>query len=295
MKNIYMRFLWTILLSILFIPCFSQETKVTARDIDFAFYLLEGRKFDEVVMLLNHKHNQQEIEWKNTQQDSVDYILGMTYYYQKELEKSAYHLSNVSISSPFYTKSTFFSALDYAHLGAYSKSQTIIEKYTEIDSNYSELVTLELAGLALLNRDFATFDRHAKDFRFDQYYYANSEAQLMNVRKTLGNYKKKSPFMAGFLSTVVPGLGKVYTGHIGEGVASFLTVGSLAAITAENWAKNGIVDWKTITFGTLFSVFYIGNIYGSVATVKVYRMQFNEKQNNIILLGIHIPIRTLFE
>ena len=271
--------------------CFSQTTENTGQDIDFAFYLFEGRKYDELFLLFNKTSSIIQ------QNDSVNYILGMSYYYQKDLEKSAYHLNKISNLSAFYDKSIFFSALDYAHLGEYSKAQMILEKYTttKLQNNYNELLSVQFAGLALLKRDFELFDHHAANFKFEQYYYINSENQLINVRHTLGNFKQKSPFVAGLLSTVVPGAGKIYTGQIGEGVASFLTVGGLAAITAENWVKKGLSNWRTITFGTICSIFYIGNIYGSAISVKVYRNQFHDKQNNTILLGIHLPVRALFE
>jgi len=275
-----------------FLPCVSQ---ITRNDVDFAFYLFEGRKFDEVILLFNQK--MPDLKENASLKDSINYILGMTHYYRKELDKSAYYLSKISKTSVFYDKSVFFTALDYAHLSEYTMAQTVLENYstTKFSSKYDQLLAVELAGLALLKRDFELFDRHAKKFKFDQYYYSNSQNQLLDVRKTLSNHRPKSPAVAGLLSAVVPGAGKVYAGQIGEGIAAFLTVGSLAAITAENWSKNGLSNWKTITFGTLCSIFYIGNIYGSVASVKVYRNQFNDKQNHIILLSIHLPVRALFE
>lgn len=270
--------------------CFSQTVENSDSDIDFLFYLFEGRKYDEIILLFD------QMSENTKQKDSTRYILGMTYYYRQELDQSAYHLSMVSKSSVFYDPSVFFRALDYAHLGDYSKSQTILENYSSanVKSDYDELLAVEFAGLALLQRDFEMFDHHAKKFKFEQYYYTNSQNQLMNIRKTLDSFNRKSMFMAGAFSAVVPGAGKMYAGKIGEGVATFITMGGLAAVTAENWVKNGFVDWKTITFGTIGTIFYIGNIYGSVASIKVYRNQFNDQQNNTILLGIHLPVRSLF-
>ena len=272
--------------------CFSQtgEKDGEDRDIDFLFYLYEEKRYDEIVLLY------EQISPKIRQNDSVSYILGMMYYYRQELDKSAYHLSLVSKSSVFYDKSVFFSAIDYAHLGDYSKSQLILENYSVTTQNntYDGLISVKLAGLALLQRDFEMFDRYAKNFGFGQYYYFDSQNQLINVRKTLESNRGKSPFVAGALSAVVPGAGKMYTGQIGEGVATFLTVGSFVAIVAENWIKAGITNYKTIIFGTIGTIFYIGNIYGSIASVKVYKNQFNDQQNNTILLCIHLPVRALF-
>jgi len=267
-----------------------QLFSYSAGDVEFLFYLFEGRNFDEVILLYD------QMSPENKQNDSVNYVLGMTYYYRQELEKSAYHLSMVSESSAFYDNSVFFKSLCYAHLGEYPKSQAILENYSAATHNdsYDGLLTVKLAGLALLQRDFAAFDSHANNFGSGSFHYASSQNQLIDIRNSLGGFRSKSPFVAGALSAVLPGAGKVYAGQIGEGVAAFLTVGSLAAITAENWVKNGFLNWKTITFGTIGTIFYIGNIYGSVASVKVYRNQFNDNQNTAILLCIHLPVRAMF-
>ena len=265
--------------------CFAQ-----GNDSGFAFYLFEGRKYDDLLLLLEQSP-------KGEISDSVGYILGMTHYYRKEFDKSAGYLSAVSCSSAFYDKSIFFSSIGYAHLGEYSKAQTILENYsaTAPTVEYDELLNMELAGLALLKRDFEMFDHHSEKLGFERYHYADSETQLMNVRKTLCSYRRKSALVAGLLSAAAPGTGKIYTGHIGEGVAAFLTVGSLAAITAENWMKNGPADLKTITFGAICSIFYIGNIYGSAVTVQIRKNQIEDKQNHTVLLAIHLPVRALFE
>ena len=265
--------------------CFAQD------DVDFAFYLFENRQYDEVLLLFGQ--TAPRINQNVPTTDSINYILGMTHYYRRELEKSAFHLLQVSQSSTFFDKSVFFSALNHTHLGNYTQAQTILA--TVPAGQYDELLAVKLAGIGLLKRDFEMFDYHSNNFRFEQFYYANSQTQLMAVRQEFANFRQKSPFLAGSLSAVVPGLGKIYAGQVGDGIATFLTVGALAAITAENWLKNGISNWKTIGFGSAFAVFYIGNIFGSVASISVYRNQFNEKQNNTILLGVHLPVRALFE
>lgn len=281
------RFLMILLFYWLSIYGFAQKTS----DIDFGFYLLENRKFDDLFLLFKDIRADDR-----STPDSIHYLLGMAHYHQKELEQSAFHLSKVSLSSTFYEKSVFFGALNRAHLGEYTDAHAILKGYraTTTNDKYMDLLTVELAGLALLERDLETFDDYSKTFKFDDFNYANSQKELMKVREDLGGFRPKSPFLAGLLSAIVPGTGKMYAGQLGEGIASFLTVGSLAAITAENWKKNGLLDWRTLTFGAIFSVFYIGNIAGSVISVKIYRNQFNDSQNNTILLGIHLPIRSVF-
>jgi len=279
----------TLLFCLLSAPCNAQITMND--DVEFAYYLFENRKFDEIILLF--EEISPELKQCVAALDSINHILGMTYYYRKELEKSALHLSQVSKSSEFYAKSVFFSALNHSHLGNYELAQTILEAAP--NGKYEELQAVKLAGIGLLKRDFEMFAHHSQKFKFEQFYYVNSQNQLLNIRQELNDFSPKSPLIAGSLSMVAPGLGKIYAGQTGDGIATFITVGALAAITAENWIKNGLSNWKTITFGSAFAIFYTGNIIGSVASVKVYRNKFNEKHNNAILLCIHLPVRALFE
>ena len=282
----------TVFLGWLTIFGFAQTSENNSQsEVSFAFHLFENRQFEDLFVLFEHA----SLEFR--QNDSINHIVGMAHYYRKELQRAAYHFSKVSRESVFYDKSVFFRSLCYTHLGELATAEAILEDYSATainDTIFEELVATNLAGIALLNRDFELFDKHARNFRFEQHYFFNSQNQLLNVRHTLENHRRRSPAFAGVLSAIVPGAGQVYAGQLGEGVAAFLTVGSFAAITAENWSRNGLVNWKTILFGTIGTVFYIGNIYGSVATVNFQRNQFNEEQNITILLGIHLPIRAVF-
>lgn len=80
-----------------------------------------------------------------------------------------------------------------------------------------------------------------------------------------------------------------------EGISSFLCVGTLAAFTAECYAKKGASDWRTILFGSLASLFYIGNVYGSYLSVGIYNETLFNAQNSTILFNLHIPVRNLVE
>ena len=122
-----------------------------------------------------------------------------------------------------------------------------------------------------------------------------SRAEIERV-DTIGGVKYHVGTLGGKKVVITrSGLGKVYAGELSEGVAAFLTVGSLAAITAENWAKYGVKDWKTILFGTLGAVFYIGNIYGSYVSGSIHNNDLRNAQDTAILYHIHIPLRSVFQ
>lgn len=83
----------------------------------------------------------------------------------------------------------------------------------------------------------------------------------------------RSPFVAGALSTIVPGLGRGYCNRWGDALYSFVVIGATAAPAAYYWEKDRTF---AITTGIAAVFFYFGNIYGSAVGADV----FNEKQHN---------------
>ena len=269
----------------------SIENNSLSDDFEFTLYLLENKLYDDASTLLNRNSILPD---SISSLDSLNYLKGWVSYSKKELNDAVSFFDAVSPLSVFYPKSVFFSALSSSHLGDYAQAKSKLISFSDTSFLYKELYAFEMAGIALLERDFSAFDHYSKDFSFQTFYLAQQQKELLSIREAFAKQKKKSMWVAGVSSAIVPGLGKIYTGHLGEGIASFLTVGGFAAITAENWIKAGPANWKTIVFGSLGLIFYIGNIYGSIASVKVYYNEFNQRQVYAILYSIHIPLRTVF-
>lgn len=99
------------------------------------------------------------------------------------------------------------------------------------------------------------------------------------------NEKYKSPFIAASLSTIVPGLGKVYSKRSKDGLFSFLFTSTSAYQSYRAFNKNGsqsVVGW---IYGALAAGLYIGNIYGSSKAAKDQNEYVNEKHHE---KAIHI-------
>ena len=75
------------------------------------------------------------------------------------------------------------------------------------------------------------------------------------------NYKK--PWISLGLSTVIPGLGKAYSGYWKDGLFSFLVIGISGWQAYRGFDKNGIKSVYGWIMGSLGAGFYIGNLYGS--------------------------------
>lgn len=107
-----------------------------------------------------------------------------------------------------------------------------------------------------------------------------------NVRNDFENLVKKhvpfvhrSPFLAGAFSTVVPGLGKVYTGNWKDGLISFVFVATSVWQGYSGFNRNGIQSIYGWIFTAIGTGFYLGNIYGSVKEAQ----KFNNSQKNQLL------------
>lgn len=88
------------------------------------------------------------------------------------------------------------------------------------------------------------------------------------LRKTFPRSKNET--MAGILSFIVPGAGKIYCNRLEEGIAAFvLTVGT-AYLSYSNFKANH--NFRGWLFGGLATMFYAGNIYGSVLESQKYNL-----------------------
>ena len=84
------------------------------------------------------------------------------------------------------------------------------------------------------------------------------------------SYKTKSPGLALFLSSILPGSGKWYTGSFGAFLSSFLTIGSFAAGSIVTGIQSEWKSWQPYVFGACGIVLYIADLYGAYQSAKRY-------------------------
>lgn len=99
-----------------------------------------------------------------------------------------------------------------------------------------------------------------------------------NYAKVGAQLPTRSPFLAGALSTILPGAGRLYTGfRIGDALTSLITVGFAGWQAYDGFRSDGLVSVKGWTFGTLCGIFYVGNVYGSVISARVYNRHVEDE------------------
>ncbi len=262
-----------------------------SRELDFIQHLINQEAYRDAIYYINRDF--QHI-YPLPVRDSLNYFRGWSQYAIKDLGPSAASLLQVSSDSPLFFKSRFFAAYNYSHLGKLRLSESILQNLST-EGRLSNLRNFQLSGIALLARDTEKFNacfgriETVSDFSF-----VTEKKQLEQYHLEILNYRKKSMAVGAFMSALIPGSGKIYAGKTGEGISAFLLVAATGAAAWENYRKLGASHARTLLFGSLFAVLYVGNIYGTIFTVKLANQEFNHAMDQKILFNMHIPLRNLF-
>lgn len=261
-----------------------------SEELPFFNYLLNGRNYDDALLLLTTLNTSGSNEL-----DSLNYYKGKTYYLNQELEiSSAYFDKITNTALSFRNEGLFFNAFNKAHFFKYDQSIKHLNSISTQDSLIFGLRNLEIAAISLLKRDYDSFNNYSTSFTSKYYQYSEQEISLMEIKKDLLNHKKRSPLTAGIMSAIIPGAGRIYGGKTGIGIGTFLTSAVFGLQAWEAYRKDGVESARFIIFGSLFSIFYVGNIWGSVFTVKLSNEEFNNAVNHQILVDMHIPLRSIY-
>lgn len=260
------------------------------KELGFLEYLINTRNYNDAEVLLSNisTDNQDQV-------DSLNYFKGKTYYISQELDLAVSHFNLIqnTKNSIIYTNSKFYNALCKGYQGKYESGLEDLNSLQLKDSLLINLKNLELGGLYLLDRDFESFNNIKSEFDGKYYQTSEQENSLLQIGNDLSIRKQKSPLIAGLMSAIIPGSGRMYVGKTGMGIATLLTTTILGLQTWEGYEKDGIKSARFIIFGSLFSLAYVGNIWGSVFTVKISNNEFNNTVNNKILIDLHIPLRNI--
>ena len=85
----------------------------------------------------------------------------------------------------------------------------------------------------------------------------------------------KSPVASAFLSAIVPGLGRIYAGRVGDGVYTLLTIASTSYFAYSFYRENK--NPGAYIFAGLSLFFYAGDIFGSYIAANMHNNMVKEK------------------
>jgi TM2 domain-containing membrane protein YozV len=226
--------------------------------------------------------------------DSLSFYRGWALYNLKKLPAATDAFRSVSAASTLHTRAGLLGAWNLAYGKDLGGADSWLHALHGNSADEESLLKFETLGLKLLQRDLAGFGQLRGDFTASHYAWGEALGRIDDYQAQLLAYRPKKMAMAGVLSALVPGLGKIYAGQTGSGISSFLLCGALAAVTVENGIKTGWGNWSTILFGSLFTLFYAGNIYGTLAATREIRDYYHEDMDQRILLDMHLPVREFY-
>ena len=279
-----MRWLLNLAFVLLFIPLMSQDKS----QFDFVQYLIARKQYPEALFVLNQLRTDQSIN-----QDSVHFYMGESFFLLKKLDSSALYFGLISKSFSLYEKTKFFQAYNLAYLRD-TTAKHILREFEPRDPLHRHLKNYELSGIALLERNYEEFEALSNNYTDSFYQIKAEQAKMLIYAVELQSVKQRSPVVAGVMSAVVPGLGKVYAGRWKQGLAYFGIMAALGAQTYEAYRKDGINDPFFYFYASAFTLFYVGNIWGSVFSVKIEQNEKFKAIDNRILFDLQIPLRTAF-
>lgn len=256
---------------------FGKLSAQSTDDMRFASYLLKMNLDSEFVHLM--KETKFTTTDSNSKADSIHWLKAQYFDKNEQIDSAYFHFKTIPDNSPLFEKSKYWATYEFMRLNTAAK----------IDLNQSDTIsqmgkTFQLGAL-LFNRNIP---------QFEQKRTMGNSLELNTFKDTYNElklHKKKSGFVAGTLSAIIPGLGKVYAGKKYEGISNFLPVTVMAAQFYEAARKSHTkADARFIISATLFSVFYIGNIWGSALSVSVARQEFDNKIDNEILFSLRMSL-----
>lgn len=249
-----------------------QETNL-ADDRRFADHLVsDGLHHDAVFHL---QRMQRSYLLTRPAMDSLNFQLAGSFERIRRADSAAAVYARVSPGSALYPRAFYSRAALLLQHDAPALARAA-DDFLAVDSSSAGMKSYTRAAAFLLGNDTAGFRRLMESDRSPLLLYRESNGELKRLQeqdRRLRGIKKKSPFVAGALSAVVPGLGKVYAGKPRHGLAAFLPTAILGVQAYEAYRKGGWKDARFIGYASLFSVFYFGNIYGSALTVRVQRRE----------------------
>lgn len=277
---------------VVFILSIQAGTAQNKNELPFIEHLIDKKYYDEVIHLID---NDIRNYGEGPQQDSLNFYKGWAHYSLKNLDQSTALFLKVGKESPFYLKSRFFAGYNQTFLENYDEARKIFSQINANDEINLSLVNFEICGISMLQKDWLKANAQLQQLNSNIALINQQVTALKQINNEQAKHRSKSPLLAGLMSGIVPGSGKIYAGKTGQGIATMIATTGFGLITWENYRKLGIGHFKTIFFGSIFAANYVSNIYGSVISVRIIENEYQDAIHNQILFQLHIPLRNFFE
>ena len=261
-------------------------------DLRFVAYLIENRLYKDALVVLDQRAASPYLA--SGQKDSLLYYLGNVHLATENWWAAGQYYSKVSEKAPFFLPAYFIGGWSFMQARKYPEAAGLLGQTVALPSKRMKaLHLLQQQGLSLLQRDFAQYEAFQATYESSFSAYGGLQDQLQDHFEAMRQINSRSPALAGILSALVPGAGKWYAGKPGEALSTFVPVVVFGLQAYEGYRKDGLKSARLYVFGGLFTLFYIGNIWGSVLSVKIKQGDAYAQLDRQILFDLRVPLRKL--
>lgn len=212
---------------------------------------------------------------EKTEDDTLRFKVGLCYSYIGKYDYAINNFSSVNNSSLYYDDSkleilkTNFLMNNFTGLRNYYRN-TFLTKVEQYKNEGKKLFSFSY---------LFTDEALPKEDEFLSPFEINEREQLTSFYNWKNDPPYKSGAVAGVMSAIIPGSGKMYVGEVSDGIVALLVTGVLAFLAYDNFrAGHNTRAW---IFSGLAALFYGGNVYGSVAAAQVHnakiKFEYEEK------------------
>jgi len=200
--------------------------------------------------------------------DTANYKIALGYSLINDQSNALQEFSSINNSSALYEQSRIevlkSLSLSKSDSAFYLLANNLINSKSQFSNNAQRLLNTSI----LLNENELP-DKNKFLIPFE----SDDKLLLGNYYDLKINPPYKSETVAGILSAIIPGSGKIYTEDYGDGITAFLLTGLFTYLAYTNFENDHQTrGWIFIALG---AGFYTGNVYGSVASAQIFNAKVN--------------------
>lgn len=260
---------------------YSDTIKDSSRNTKFIKYLVNKGLYQQALLEINRRIFNKDLG-SDINEIYTNYIICL-----RAIDENEKALFDYEVEFPLNVKNDSKILLEIGNtwLG--------LKNYQQSISNYKKVFSIEKKDTTLIDEAYMLKGiSHIKLSQFDSAIvsfqkvstnglYAKNVSRNLEIISKINTQKYKSPTVAGLFG-IIPGAGYLYSAHKQTALSSFI-INSLFAYGAYTSFKT-----NNIGIGILASVigvaFYLGNIQGSVKSVRRYNQTKRESLSNRISL-----------
>ncbi|MCU0414008.1 MAG: hypothetical protein MUE91_06360 [Ignavibacteriaceae bacterium] len=207
---------------------------------------------------------------QNLDNDTTEFKVMLGYSELGLFQKSNEIFKGVNHKSIFYPDAYLLSL----------KNKLLIEPQMIKDTSISSLDSFQLKSFCRLTTISMLYDDefNIPEEKFISPFDEDERNSVLAFYDYKVEPKYKSPALAGVLSAIIPGSGKMYVSEWGDGITALVVTSLFAFLAYDNF--NADHNTRAWIFTGLGAFFYAGNIYGSVASAQIFNARIDFEFND---------------